>query len=157
MTKWARVGTRERGAALVEFALVMPFLILLLIGIVEFSWVFAQNLDVRHGAREAARLAAVNYPVGPTNPSPTDRLSSQTDEIVAEVCSRMDLTTGVTVSLLSPGTVNSGITATVEAPISTLTGFLDWALPPTLVLSSTVETRVEQPAGWADTTDQGCP
>ena len=45
----------EKGANLVEFALVMPFLLILLFGIVEFAWVFATNLDVKHGAREGAR------------------------------------------------------------------------------------------------------
>ena len=50
----------ERGASLVEFALTAPFLILLLLGIIEFGWAFNQNLDVRHGARETARLVDVN-------------------------------------------------------------------------------------------------
>ena len=50
---------RERGAVLVEFAIISPVLALLLFGVIEFGWAFSQNLDVRHGAREAARLAAV--------------------------------------------------------------------------------------------------
>ena len=48
----------ERGANLVEFAMVAPFLILLLVGVVEFSWTLATNLDVKQGAREGARLTA---------------------------------------------------------------------------------------------------
>ena len=42
-------------------ALVAPFLLLLLFGIIEFAWVFGQNLSVTHGAREGARLAAVDF------------------------------------------------------------------------------------------------
>lgn len=144
----------DKGASLVEFALVMPFLLLLLMGIVEFSWLFSQNLDVRHGAREGARLAAVNYPVGPVNPAPP-RTTSQTDQIVAEICNRMDVASNATVTLLSTsGAVGEAATAEIEATTQSLTGFIDWALPSSL--SSTVEIRVEQPAGWADTTDQPC-
>ncbi|MCZ6566869.1 MAG: pilus assembly protein, partial [Actinobacteria bacterium] len=52
----------EKRANLVEFAILAPFLILLLFGIIEFAWVFATNLDVKHGAREGARITAVNTP-----------------------------------------------------------------------------------------------
>ena len=42
----------ERGASLVEFAILAPLLIVLVLGIVEFGWLFSQNNDVRHGPRE---------------------------------------------------------------------------------------------------------
>ena len=147
---------RENGASLVEFALIAPLLFLLLFGVIEFAWVFSQNLDVRHGAREGARLAAVNYDVGPL-PSAPARSSTQTSTIVAEVCSRMDVASDVTVTLTSDGDVGDPAIATVNAPADTLTGFLDWALPDTLVLGSTVEIRMEQFAGWANTTAEACP
>lgn len=138
----------DRGANLVEFAIILPFLLLLLLGTIEFAWIFSQNLDVRHGAREGARLIAVNYPDGP-NPTSFAMPGDQTDFIVAEVCSRMDVSSGGLVTLLSAGGVLDPATATVTAPINTLTGFLDWAIPAGASLSSTVEIRVEQPAGWA--------
>ncbi|MEX2280127.1 MAG: TadE/TadG family type IV pilus assembly protein [Acidimicrobiia bacterium] len=144
--------SREDGASLVEFALIAPLLVLLLFGIIEFAWVFAQNLDVRHGAREGARLAAVNHPVGPLSSQPASRDAAQTAALVAEICGRMDLAADATVSLASAGGVGDPATATVTAPIDTLTGFLDWALPSGTPLSSSVEIRMEQYAGWADTT-----
>ena len=49
----------ERGASLVEFALVFPVFLLFIIGIIEFSFVLAQNSELRHLAREGARIAAV--------------------------------------------------------------------------------------------------
>ena len=51
---------RERGANLVEFALIAPLLIMLVMGIIDFGWILSTQQDVRHGAREAARVAAVN-------------------------------------------------------------------------------------------------
>ena len=52
----------DRGAAAVEFALVMPILILLLAGIVNFGFVLAQQLSLNSAARQAARYAVVDGP-----------------------------------------------------------------------------------------------
>ena len=51
---------RERGAAAVEFAIVLPLFILMIFGTMEAGWLFAQLNDIHHGAREGARLAAVD-------------------------------------------------------------------------------------------------
>lgn len=67
----------DRGTAAIEFALVLPFLVLLLLGIVEFGMMFGDQLALTHAAREGARLASVGkydaatviaraYPVTPT-------------------------------------------------------------------------------------------
>lgn len=145
MRRFRRLNRSDRGANLVEFAMVMPFLLMLLIGIVEFSWTFATNLDVKQGAREAARITAVNEPSG--------------GEIflAAEICDRMDLvgddpnTQIVWVSDGSPA-VGEGVTLTVSTPHSTLTGFLDWAFAGITNLESSVEIRIEQDPEWSDAT-----
>jgi Flp pilus assembly protein TadG len=51
---------RDRGAAAVEFALVVPLLIMLVFGIISFGIVFAQKLALGNGAREAARFGVVD-------------------------------------------------------------------------------------------------
>ncbi|HSP04647.1 MAG TPA: TadE family protein, partial [Acidimicrobiales bacterium] len=56
----------ERGAALVEFALIATPLFLILFGTIEFGWAFFQLNDIRHGAREGIRLVAVDSDVTPT-------------------------------------------------------------------------------------------
>lgn len=147
----------ERGAALVEMALVTPLLLLLLFGIIEFAWVFSSNLDVRHGAREGARLAAVNYPTGPVSSSPPPRTDADRTALITAMCSSMDIASGVTVELVSTGPVGATATATASAPVDTLTGFLDWAIPSGTILTSSVEIRVEQPATWTNTPAGGLP
>ena len=82
-----RYKSRERGANLVEFAILAPLLIMLLFGIIEFAWIFAQNLDVRHGAREGARLAAVNFPAGVNNGGV--RTAGNLTALVNETCGRI--------------------------------------------------------------------
>lgn len=49
----------EKGQSLVEFALVLPLLILLLFGIVDFGRIFHAYLTIDHAGREAAREASI--------------------------------------------------------------------------------------------------
>lgn len=49
----------ERGAAAVEFALVLIPLMVLLLGIIEFGFIFNQQLTVTNAAREGARVLAI--------------------------------------------------------------------------------------------------
>ena len=49
----------NRGQALVELALILPLLLLLIFGIIEFGRVFSTQLMVAHGAREGVRQATV--------------------------------------------------------------------------------------------------
>jgi Flp pilus assembly protein TadG len=55
-----RRRNEERGAALVEFALVLPLLLILLLGMLEFGTVFNYWIDSTHLANEGARWAVVD-------------------------------------------------------------------------------------------------
>lgn len=50
----------ERGAVAVEFALVVPILVVLFFGIVNMGIVLAQQLSLSNSARQAARFAVVD-------------------------------------------------------------------------------------------------
>lgn len=54
----------EGGAALVEFALVVPILLLVVFGIINFGFVFGQKLSLNQSVREGARLAVVDQTAG---------------------------------------------------------------------------------------------
>ncbi|MFF0989900.1 TadE/TadG family type IV pilus assembly protein [Kocuria nitroreducens] len=49
----------ERGAAAVEFALVVPILLTLLLGVIEFGHFFNVQISATHAAREAARTMSI--------------------------------------------------------------------------------------------------
>lgn len=140
-------GWREdRGANLVEFALVMPFLLLLILGIIEFGYLLGEYNDVRHGAREGARLAAVN--------------GASSADLHSRTCDSMDLTTGSMDVTFSGGSPDIGATrtVTVTATVSSLSGLglIEIFLPNTL--QSSVEFRLEQPATWvAGDASGACP
>jgi Flp pilus assembly protein TadG len=149
MMKTTRVRAHgDGGAALVEFAFVIPILFLLIFGVMEFGWAFSQHMDVRHGARETARLAAVDYGTGTG--------TAHSDVIIQEGCDRMDEFGDTTIELQNDGSASgSRIEVTVERPLDTLTGFLDFAIGG-IDLRSHVETRAEQQLTWADRTPQLC-
>jgi Flp pilus assembly protein TadG len=62
----------ESGQALVEFALVLPLLLLLVLGMVDFGKAYNYWNDATHLTAEGARFAAVNR-----KPDPADPLSLQ--------------------------------------------------------------------------------
>jgi Flp pilus assembly protein TadG len=60
---WGRLGRRgrdDRGQALVEFALLVPILLLLILGVVEFGRAWNAYQVITDAAREGARVAVVN-------------------------------------------------------------------------------------------------
>lgn len=132
-------GRGENGASLVEFALIAPFLILLLLGVIEFGYLFGEFNDVRHGAREGARAAAVN--------------AGNNAFLHDLACDAMDLTTNVTVRFTDGSSGDLGDTAAVQVVASPQSlsglGLIEVFLPNTL--QSTVEFRLEQDSdAWSD-------
>lgn len=58
---WPRAN-RERGAALVEAALVTPLLLMILVGLVTAGLAFSRSIALQNAAREGSRFGAT-YPV----------------------------------------------------------------------------------------------
>ena len=50
----------DRGAAMVEFAIVLPLLIMLLMGIIEFGRAYNTQISIQAAAREGARELALH-------------------------------------------------------------------------------------------------
>jgi Flp pilus assembly protein TadG len=57
MSRFARFR-RRRGAVIVEFALIMPFMLLIVVGIIDFSRAYSQLNTINASLREAARYGA---------------------------------------------------------------------------------------------------
>lgn len=62
MINWLKTRlTNSSGAAMAELALVLPLLLVLLLGILDFGKALNEWIDETHLANQGARLAAVNY------------------------------------------------------------------------------------------------
>jgi Flp pilus assembly protein TadG len=59
-----RTHPRERGQALVEFALVLPILATLILGVIQFGIVFHDYLALADAVRTGARQASVTHDPG---------------------------------------------------------------------------------------------
>ncbi len=57
------------GQGLVEFAFVLPILLLIMLGIVQLGWIFTSQIGLTNGIREAARFAATNRTADTTQAS----------------------------------------------------------------------------------------
>lgn len=57
-------GTTDRGAVAVEFALLLPVLLLIVFGIIDFGRALNAQITLTQAAREGARLAALGDTTG---------------------------------------------------------------------------------------------
>ena len=145
--------SEDRGAALVELALVLPVLFVVIFAIIELGWAFGGLLDVRQAARETARLVAVNYPA-----TPGLLEDGQSAALVEVACDRLSTPEGSSITLTLDAalpdpdrrSVGRSATVVVTREHKTLTGFLDFALGGR-ELTSSVLVRLEQRATWNTT------
>lgn len=59
MGKILKLRRSTDGQSLVEFALVLPILMLLILGMIEFGWILNGKITLTSAAREGARVAVV--------------------------------------------------------------------------------------------------
>lgn len=59
MRRMRRAARGDEGASAVEFALVLPLLVVLVFGIISFGVLFAQQLALNNGVRQGARTIVV--------------------------------------------------------------------------------------------------
>lgn len=61
IVKNRRKKKKESGQAMVEFALVFPIFLLLVMGIIDFGFLFYNYISLENTARNVARIACVSY------------------------------------------------------------------------------------------------
>lgn len=143
MSVVVRRYTSEEGAAAVEFALVATLLFVLLIGIMQFGYLFYQWNEITHAAREGARWAALEYPGGSVSTPDTVRYK------VAQAAPGMELTDAdISVSPEAPtiDDVGDPATVTVTWPVPLFTPLMQAVFgtaDDTFLLRSTATLRIE--------------
>ncbi|MEH7501322.1 TadE family protein [Neobacillus drentensis] len=121
----------EKGQSLVEFALIVPLLIILLFGIIDFGRIFHVYLTIDHAGREAARAASIGK-------DDTTVINTAVND-----ASSIGLTAGK-VGVSPSGARDSGtnITITINYPINFLTPVIGNIVGP-ITLTDTTVMRVE--------------
>ena len=121
----------NRGQALVEFALILPILLLLIIGSMEFGLIIHQYLVVAEAAREGARSAAVGA---------SDVVVASTVKTAASQIASDQLTITISPTTRVRG---SGVTVTVEMPVHTITNLISPFFPSGFTVQGISTMRVE--------------
>jgi len=84
---FCRLKSGESGQSVVEFALVLPIFLLLVMGLIQFGAIFNGQITVTSAAREGARLGVVGTP----NPEVRDRLIEHTAALFLQPLTPSDI------------------------------------------------------------------
>jgi Flp pilus assembly protein TadG len=108
--------TRRRAAAVVEFAVVLPLLLTILFGIIEYGWMFMVRQTLLNAAREGCRVAVLQTTTAPY---------TQVTQAVSRIMEPAHIT-GYSVAMTHATATDATETVTVSVPysqVSLLGGF----------------------------------
>jgi Flp pilus assembly protein TadG len=132
-------SANDRGQATVEFALILPLLLLLILGMLDFGRAFSYWIDETHLANETARWAAVNV-----LPDPADATCTAASNPLACEIKKQAETADLRNGSSGTGSVSSpGICFTFSFPASTGPG-----TPPTPQAGDPVKVDVTANYNW---------
>ncbi len=140
MKKFFRKGRdrKEDGQSMVEFALILPVFLLILCGIIDFGWMFYNQLSLNNACREGARYAVVNTADG----TDMDAIITHIENDSKKVFDKDGVEINVAYS--SPGDPTEGdVTVTLKAEITFFTPVLSSVLGKNKTITSTVTMKVE--------------
>ena len=101
----------ENGQAIVEFALVLPLLLLIICGILDFGWIYVNQYKVQSAAYAGARYASIK----------AEELS--TSDLIENISIKAseNLFDGGKDAVVSVELNEKNVSVTVEYPVKTLT------------------------------------
>lgn len=145
----ARRQRDERGTTVVESAIVLPVLVVLLFGIIEFGFAYNDYLALRSAAREGARLAAVNNGCVGGAAAACGNADAQRDDLLADTLKKANGVSaspnGISISVWRPGTnaVGQDVAVSLSSPMKSRTGLFAPFINP-ITLKATAKMRIEQ-------------
>lgn len=126
----------DRGQTAVEFALIAPMLIALLLGIVQAGIAFHNYITITDAARAAARTAITARIQGLTGSDITNAATAAAPDLDPSKLA-------VTVDPANPGSVAGGSTVTVTVAYPYTIDILGWVVCKGCTVTSTVSERAE--------------
>jgi Flp pilus assembly protein TadG len=110
----------------VEFALVLPLLLAVVLGAIDWGWYFFVDQLVTNAAREAARAGTLLPPRPTSTPSQAEGAAEQAGLAYLKRVSLSE--TGVAASFTTVDGTDA-ISVTITYPVGSLTGFFPTLLP----------------------------
>ena len=123
----------QRGAAAVEFAIVLPLLLTLTLGAIDWGWYFYVDQLVTNAAREGARAGTL---ISPPPTSTTSEAEGAAEEASLAYLNRVSLSeTGVSATHTTVDGTDA-ISVTITYPVGSVTGFLSALMPANAVATA---------------------
>ena len=141
-----RLLKRQRAQSLVELAFVLPVLMILVFGIVDFGMGLHSWIVLTNSTREGARLAVTHAPSsGSLHCSPLPAAGSIERKVCDTAVNPKASNVTITVTNADPGVTKSGqpVTVKVDYQYNLITPFAALMQLSSLSLSSTVQMRLE--------------
>ena len=113
--KRIRIIKNEKGASAVEFAIILPILIMLVFGIFQFGIAYNNYITITHAAREGARRAAVDLDI--SNLSPLKQIIIDRAYPIPLTEADIDIRTPEGIKIGDPVVVEITYNMTVEIPL----------------------------------------
>lgn len=110
-----RLFRSEKGQAMVEFALILPLLLTLLCGIIDFGWMYYNQITLNNAAREGARYAVIHYdPAEEWKDAAENRMITSMAGVSSAVAIVSDpVEQQITASVTATPRILTGITSTI--------------------------------------------
>lgn len=146
MGRFSRAASADRGAAALEFALVVPVLALLVFGMIDYGLYFTDSLGARDGARVAARQGVVKaFPTDACG----DLTTSGDDDLKQLACLAVEQSSPVGgiayAHITGPATWDRGgdLIVCVAIKVTGVTGYVP--MPNDHTVRTVIHMRIEQP------------
>ena len=111
---------KQKGLAVIEFTLVLPFLLLLIFASAEFGRLMFQYNALNKTVRDASRYLSANAKPGDTN------IINIKDAVTAQVKSLIKYGQSASTTLLLPNLNDDDISFTISGDFITITVTYDW-------------------------------
>lgn len=139
---------KERGQALIEFALILPVLLLLIFGVIKLGIAATSWSNETHLANEAARYAAVNACSACGGQVLNDWILTQADTAGLKSPAQ----THVTITFTDPGPKNHCTADPVQVKLSYTYTLLNLPILPAFSLPITATSTQRLESDWGNTT-----
>jgi Flp pilus assembly pilin Flp len=141
----------EEGASLVEFALILPIVVLLLFGLIDFGLVFGSYITLHNGVNAGAREASVddyNLFNGTCKGGPDPVTADMVCTVIARIgslqaVSATSLNIGIAFPGGTPAAVGQNVEICAQGSLKSVTGLTGFALNGKK-MTSTSTVRLEQ-------------
>ena len=134
---------KERAQSLVEMAFVLPVFLVLVMGVIDFSWGLKSWISITNAAREAARFGAIYCSSGDETAATVEQRAIDTATGLGLTAADVDVTGCTTGSSTNSIVVSIDYDYDLVTPLGGMMSMFGGGLPDVITLHSEADMRIE--------------